>query len=152
MKARDIMVREVITVGPDAPLEEACDRMQMHNVGGLPVVVGDGRLMGIVTQDDLVYGPMGGREGGGESERVARATAHEPSLREGPRGGPSKVSEIMTSPAVSVEEDTPLEDLCSLMWALRIHRVPVVRNGTLTGIVSAMDVCRAVAEGRSGIQ
>jgi CBS domain-containing protein len=152
MKARDIMVREVITVGPDEPLEEACDRMQMHNVGGLPVVAGNGRLMGIVTQDDLVYGPMGGREGGGESERVARVTVREASLREGPRGAPLKVSEIMTSPAVSVEEDTPLEDVCSLMWALRIHRLPVVRGGTLTGIVSAMDVCRAIAEGRAEIR
>jgi len=43
------------------------------------------------------------------------------------------VSTIMTSPAISAEEDTPVTDLCRIMWSLRIHRVPILRKGKVTG-------------------
>ena len=58
------------------------------------------------------------------------------------------VSTIMTSPAISAEEDTPVTDLCRIMWSLRIHRVPILKKGKVTGLVSSMDLCRAVLEGK----
>jgi CBS domain-containing protein len=57
------------------------------------------------------------------------------------------VSAIMTSPAISAEENTPLRDLCNVMWNLRIHRIPIVRAGKVTGVVSSMDLCRAILDG-----
>ena len=58
------------------------------------------------------------------------------------------VSTIMTSPAISAEEDTLVTDLCRIMWSLRIHRVPILKRGKVTGLVSSMDLCRAVLEGK----
>ena len=57
------------------------------------------------------------------------------------------VREIMTSPAVSIEEATDVKSLCELMWKLGIHRMPVLREGRVTGIVSSLDVCNAIARG-----
>jgi signal-transduction protein with cAMP-binding, CBS, and nucleotidyltransferase domain len=57
------------------------------------------------------------------------------------------VRAIMTSPAISAEETTPLADLCHVMWSLRIHRVPILRGGKVTGIVSSMDLCRGILNG-----
>jgi len=58
------------------------------------------------------------------------------------------VRAIMTSPAISAEEKTPITDLCNVMWSLRIHRVPVVRGGRVTGLISSMDLCRAILNGQ----
>ena len=58
------------------------------------------------------------------------------------------VRAIMTSPAISAEEATPITDLCNVMWNLRIHRVPIVRGGKVTGLVSSMDLCRAILNGQ----
>ncbi|HXH27996.1 MAG TPA: CBS domain-containing protein, partial [Candidatus Polarisedimenticolia bacterium] len=58
-----------------------------------------------------------------------------------------QVREIMTSPAISADEETPITDLCRIMWNLRIHRVPILKNGKVTGLVSSMDLCRAILEG-----
>ena len=59
--------------------------------------------------------------------------------------GPLRVRDIMTSPPVSATEETEIVDLCEMMYRLRIHRIPIVRGGKLAGIVSSLDVCRAVA-------
>ena len=58
----------------------------------------------------------------------------------------------MTEPAISAEEDTPVESLAELMWKMRIHRLPICMKGRLTGIVSSLDICQALAEGRLGRQ
>jgi len=53
----------------------------------------------------------------------------------------------MTSPAITVTEGTDLREVCRLMWRMRIHRLPVVHGSEVRGIISAMDLVRAVAEG-----
>ena len=58
------------------------------------------------------------------------------------------VSAIMTSPAISADESTPVADLCRIMWNLRIHRVPILKHGKVTGLVSSMDLCRAILTGK----
>jgi signal-transduction protein with cAMP-binding, CBS, and nucleotidyltransferase domain len=58
------------------------------------------------------------------------------------------VGSIMTSPAISADESTPVTDLCRIMWSLRIHRVPILRAGKVTGLLSSMDLCRAILEGK----
>ena len=59
------------------------------------------------------------------------------------------VAEIMTPRPIAVEEDTPIEELCNLMWNLKIHRIPIVSNGRVRGIISTIDICRLVVEGRA---
>ncbi len=57
------------------------------------------------------------------------------------------VRDIMTSPAVSAGEETDVLALCRMMTRLRIHRVPIVSDGRVTGIISSLDVCAALARG-----
>ncbi len=202
LRAHDLMTRDPITVRQETTIGELCDLLQVKNINGAPVVDAGGRLVGVVTQEDIIYGAMGHpdrepaargtaldeprrgdtapgpdtpagrgarpRRLGKGPERARRVVAmlRERGLGEvspaPPRSGEKPfwsdlkppdpmslpVRSIMTSPAISAEEDTPLADLCRVMWSLRIHRVPILRQGKVTGLVSSMDLCRAILEGK----
>lgn len=143
LTAADVMVRDVVTVGPETPIDEVVEIFQLSNINGAPVVDAGGHLIGIITEDDLVFGQMGLSE---EELASLRPSRGEPQERFA--AGPRRVGEIMTSSPISAEEETPVEELCRLMWGLKIHRVPIVNKGKVTGIVSTLDICRLVAEGR----
>jgi CBS domain-containing protein len=180
LRAADLMTREPITVPQDMTLADLCDLFQERNINGAPVVDERGLLVGVVAQDDIIYGAMGRPiEGAGESPARRRRRGMVEALRERsqkageaplravpdarPRTGerafwadmraeddPMRmpVRSIMTSPAISAEEKTPITDLCNVMWNLRIHRVPIVRGGKVTGLISSMDLCRAILNGQ----
>ena len=136
--AKDIMVRDIETATPTMPIDDLCEIFQTKNIKGVPVVDSGGRLRGIVTESDVVFGGLG--RGGNRFMSPAEGRL--------PGPGPATVGEIMTEPAVSAEEDTPVEKIAELMWKMRIHRVPICRKGILTGIVSTLDICQALAQGR----
>ena len=181
LRAGDLMTREPITVPQDMTLADLCDLFQARNINGAPVVDERGQLVGVVAQDDIIYGAMGRPiEGAGDSPARRRRSGMVEALRErtkkkegeaplravpdaAPRAGerafwaelraeddPMRmpVRSIMTSPAISAEEKTPITDLCNVMWNLRIHRVPIVRGGKVTGLISSMDLCRAILNGQ----
>jgi CBS domain-containing protein len=195
LRARDLMTRTPVTVPADMKVGALCDLLQERNINGAPVVDPSGLLVGVVTQEDIIYGAMGhpspdvgdypsgptdrppagvpldaanavpGRKGRRPAKRVV-AMLRGRHLEEAPPARPRQgekpfwaehrapdpmeapVSTIMTSPAISAEEDTLLIDLCRIMWSLRIHRVPILKKGKVTGLVSSMDLCRAVLEGK----
>jgi len=205
LRAADLMTRNPVTVPDHMTIAELCDLCQERNINGAPVVDRSGRLVGVVAQDDIIYGAMGhpdkvengrpaadagpaggpgsvagpGPEAGsdrttaGEEEGPARRKRRNvvgmlrdrklkalPDLPPRPGEPPfwaedrkaadplrMPVSAIMTSPAISAEEQTPIADLCNVMWNLKIHRVPIVRGGKVTGLVSSMDLCRAILSG-----
>jgi CBS-domain-containing membrane protein len=146
MRVADIMVREVTTVGPEMLIEDLCEVFQLHNIHGVPVVDDEGRLVGIVTQEDVIYGTMGLGHPSREERNIPALVRGAASRVHGPARVQS-VGDIMTSPAISVEEGASVEEVCRLMWTLKIHRVPVVRGGRVTGIVSSLDVVRAAGGG-----
>jgi len=127
MQAKDLMHGTIVTIGEDATIEQLCDLLQAAHVNGVPVLNPDGELAGIVSEEDILYGTMGLPDGGGGAER--------------------RVRDIMTSPAVCATEDTDVEELCRMMWGMRIHHIPIVREGRVTGMVSSLDLARAVVEG-----
>lgn len=145
MLVRDLMEREVLTIHGDLTISDVCDLFQRARVHGAPVVDAAGKLLGFVSQEDLLFGSMGraparaAKKGAGARSRKAEKPS-EPRVRD-----------IMTAPAVSAGEDVEVVDLCRMMWTLRIHHVPIVRRGRVTGMVSTMVLCRAVAEGTVGI-
>lgn len=145
MVARDLMRHEVVRVPEDMTLGELCDVLQHFRVHGAPVVDPEDRLLGFVSQEDILVGSMGVSRTAGRRSR-APAKAKRKVATQGADFEP-RVRDVMTSPAVSATEDTPVVDLCQLMWRLRIHHVPILREGRVTGMVSAMDLCRAVSEG-----
>jgi CBS domain-containing protein len=140
--ARDLMQREVVTVREDVPLADLADLLQQAHIHGAPVVGADGRLVGFVTQEDVLFGSMSGPP----------HPDHAPATRNDAGADyVTRVADIMTSPPVTATVETKLKDLCKLMWRLRLHHVPIVEDGKLTGIVSSMDLCRAIAEGQISI-
>ena len=153
LTAADIMVREVYTVTADTLIADVAENFQVRNINGAPVVDEAGHLVGIVTEDDLVFGQMGygeeeiAAQPGSAAAGGAAGEAPESGLHAVPRG-PLRVSEIMTTTPIFAAEDTPIEEICGLLWRLRIHRVPIVRDGVLTGIISTTDICRIIADGR----
>jgi CBS domain-containing protein len=177
LRARDLMTDDPVTVGEEITIGELCDLLQERNINGAPVVDRRGHLVGVVTQEDIIYGAMGhlgspdvqgtippdqGRRQPRKMMKILRERAlqevpapaqnarEKPFWADTPRerdpmGLP--VRAIMTSPAISADETTPVGDLCRVMWNLKIHRVPILKNGRVTGLVSAMDLCRAILEG-----
>lgn len=131
MLARDLMQRRVVLIHEDDTVPELCDVFQQAHVHGAPVLDGEERLVGFVSTEDILFGSMG----------LPPEESETPSRR-GPRA-----RDIMTAPAVEADEETQVADLCRLMWRLRIHHVPIVREGKVTGIVSSLDLCRAIAQG-----
>lgn len=127
MRVRELMRHEVVRIREDATLGEMCDLFQQHHIHGAPVVDAAGQLAGFVSQEDVLFGGMGAPRSSDDGGLHAR--------------------DVMTSPAVTASEESDLVDVCRLMWRLRIHHVPVVRGHEVTGILSAMDLCRAVSEG-----
>jgi CBS domain-containing protein len=134
MRVKDLMEKEVLTVKADDLVEDLLDALVGKHIHGAPVVDDSGELIGMVSQLDIYFGSMtrSGEEGSGPN---SKDSAH------------LKVGEIMTAPAVSVGETAKIPDLCKMMHKLRIHRVPVVRQQKVIGVISSLDICAAVARG-----
>ena len=183
LRASHLMTRHPVTVPDHMTVGELCDLFQEKNINGAPVVDRAGRLVGVVAQDDIIYGAMGHPDKVENNHAVPAAPVGKdlvagrnrpsvvamlrdrklkalpdlpPRLGEPPFWAEDRkaadplrmpVSAIMTSPAISAKEQTPVSELCNVMWNLKIHRVPIVRGGRVTGLVSSMDLCRAVLSG-----
>jgi CBS domain-containing protein len=144
MRAHQIMTRPVITVSPETRIVEAANIMLQRHVSGLPVVDAAGKLVGIVSEGDLIRRPeigtqkkrarwLGFLTGPG---KLAEDFVHEQGR---------KVGEVMTSSPLTVAEDTTLADIADLMENNNIKRLPVMRGDALVGIVSRANLLQAVA-------
>ena len=126
MIASDIMTRKVITISPQASAQEAAQLLDQFRISGLPVLDDGGNLIGIVTEADII-------------SKVNRdGLLDQDGLR---------VSDIMSRTVTTVDEETPVSDIATLLTERKIKRVPVVRQGRLAGIVSRGDIVHAVAMG-----
>jgi len=131
MLAKELMRRDVITVRDDTGVDDLIDLMVRERIHGCPVVDGNGRLVGVVTQQDVFFsGIQGPGEGKGGDSGRNRMT----------------VRELMTSPPVSADEETRITNLCRMMHRLGIHRVPIVKDGKVTGIISSLDIVGELAD------
>jgi CBS domain-containing protein len=117
MLARDIMTKRVVAVTPLTPVKQVAKILNKNHISGVPVVDKSGKLVGIVSERDL----------------LARRGA--------------QVKSIMSKSVIRVKEDTPVEDIASLMATQKVKRVPVIRGQHLAGIVSRADIIRAIALG-----
>jgi CBS-domain-containing membrane protein len=144
MQAKDVMTTKVVTVRPDARVEHIAALLLERRISGVPVVEADGRLVGIVTEGDLMRRPELGTERhrgwwlrlfGDERERAAEyARAHG-----------SRAADVMTRNVVTVTEETSLGEIARLLEERRIKRVPVLRDGKVVGIVSRANLLHALA-------
>lgn len=137
MIASEVMARLLITVGPEASVRHAIGLMLKHRVSGLPVVDADGKLIGMLSEGDLLR-----RAGGGRA--LPRWVARLRAAGADARGDGCLVADVMTVPVVSVTPETPLELVVALMEEHHIRRVPVVRDGRLDGMVSRANLVQAL--------
>ncbi|MEK6439054.1 CBS domain-containing protein [Pseudonocardia sp. T1-2H] len=127
MKADDVMSQPVITVRPMTPVPEAAALLASHGFTAAPVVDDQGRLIGIVTEADLVRHQI--RPEGWPA-----------------RSGGNTVGEVMTGSPLALRPVDDLADVVSLMLDARVRSIPIVEDdGELVGIVSRRDVLRVVA-------
>jgi len=133
MLVRDRMSKHPITITADAHIDEALKVMRDNKVRRLPVVDKGGRLVGIVSEMDLLYASPSPATSLSVYEihyLMARIT----------------VQDVMTKDVFSIEEDTPLEEAARIMVDNKIGGLPVVRNGTLVGIITETDLFKIFLE------
>jgi CBS domain-containing protein len=152
MRAMDVMTTNVITVEPDTSVQELATLLSERGISGVPVVDKDNRLIGVVTEGDLLH-----RAETGTERRIQRRrsswldtfASDQEAARDYVKAHGRVVREIMTRDVISVGDTTELADIATLLETKRIKRVPVLRDGKLVGIVSRANLVRALAMTKS---
>ncbi len=151
MKASDVMVTNVISVAPNACVQDVAHILLKNHISAVPVVDADGAIVGIVSEGDL----MRRAETGTLRRRpwwLAVLTGREGLAAEYVKEHSRKVADIMTRNVVTVQPDTPLAEVAAILEKNRIKRVPVVKNGKIVGIVSRANLLQALASMRKEIE
>jgi CBS domain-containing protein len=154
MVAAQVMATEVITVKKSTPLQEVHRVLADHRIGGVPVTDDQGKLVGVLSARDLVEHDAeetDERERGQGFYETDAEDLDEDDLAgfSLPANPETTAGEIMSSGVLAVAPTTRLCDVAAAMVRNDVHRLIVQDQGKLVGIVSAMDVLRAVAEMRS---
>jgi len=147
--ARDIMTRDVATVTPDTSVEDLARLMMERNISGAPVMDDAGKLLGIVTEHDLI-----------KKERrlhiptvvqifdafiyLESSKRFEEDLK---KMVAKKVGDIYTRDVVTVDEGTTVSEIATIMTDKDIHLLPVLKDGLLSGIIGKKDIVRAMTQG-----
>jgi CBS domain-containing protein len=134
VQARDVMTREVVTVGPDTPVKYAAEVMAERGFAALPVIDNDERLVGIVAEADVLRNRL-----------PADPRLHVRRDRLTPEVPPSMlVRGVMTVGVRTVEASSDVADIARLFVDDRLRSVPVVEQGRLAGIISRRDLLRTL--------
>jgi len=133
MLVRERMSKHVLTVKPNAPVDETLRRMRLEKVRRFPVVDNEGRLVGIVSERDLLYAAPS------PATSLSVYELHYLYSR-------IKVEQVMTRDVVTVNYDDPIEEAARLMVDHRIGGLPVMREGELVGIITETDIFKAFME------
>jgi CBS domain-containing protein len=146
---RQVMTPDPATVTPDATVEDVVKAMRQHELPGLPVVDGDDRLVGIVTESDLVIADDEGDlhiphyiELFGGMVFLEPLRGFEARLK---KAAAATARDMMTSDPVTVEADDPVRKAARLIADSGHNRLPVVEGGKLVGVVTRVDVLGALA-------
>lgn len=149
MQVRDVMERIVVSVSPDTSYRDAALMMCTHNFSSLPVVNSDGQLVGVVSEKDLfraVYPQY--EEFARNTEAFPDEEAEEDRVEE---ISDTPISDYMVNEVITVDADAPILKAGGLMLAHAIHRMPVLENGRMVGIVSREDVYGSIIRRHIGI-
>jgi CBS-domain-containing membrane protein len=149
LKAGDIMTKKVIVVHPETEIVQAARLLLEHHINGLPVVDRDGRLEGIICQDDLVtqqkkiplpsYFVL--------LDSLIPLTSQKDIEKTLKKMAAVTVAEAMSVDPMTVEPDTELEEIATLMVKHNIHTIPVIERDKLVGIIGKEDILKTLMPG-----
>jgi CBS domain-containing protein len=147
VRAKDIMTVKVFSVKKTAPVQEVADLMAAEGISGVPVLDEDGKLAGVISEKDFLSS-MGSKDKthfmGVVAECLKGGCVALPVRRK-------KAEDLMSTPPVTIDEETTVTEIARLFAQKNINRVPVVdREGNLRGIVSRGDIVRAASYKRTG--
>lgn len=142
MLARDIMSTDIVTVGPGHSILHAAQIMLGNKVSGVPVIGDTGKLIGLLTEGDLIRRTELG--GGALRGSSATETGNGDRAADYIRSRSWRVSDVMSRDVISVPAECSLACIAELMERHHCKRVPVVRDSTMIGIVSRADLLRAI--------
>src|SRR5262245_32750396 len=135
MQAQDVMVRGVISVGPDMPVRAAANSMVSNRVSALLVIDISAKLVGIVSEGDLIRRIETGTERQG-ANWLEVFTSSDALAREFVKSHAKRVADVMTREVITAAPETPLRDIANLMEKHGVKRIPIVDGSRVVGIVS----------------
>jgi CBS domain-containing protein len=135
MKASDVMVSDVITVGPESCVQDVASVLLVNRISAVPVVDDKGKLIGIVSEGDLVRRVETGTERG-HSWWLELLKPNEELAADYVREHSRHVTDVMTRKVITVSPNAELAEIAALLERHSIKRVPVVEGGTMIGIIS----------------
>jgi len=148
MRVQEIMTTDVLTIGPEAPLKDVARILVEHRVSGIPVCDIERRVLGVVSEGDILYkaqsrdgrgGPLAWLLDSGSASAAAKAAAR-------------TVDEAMTSPAITISPFRSVDEAARLMIEHGVNRLPVVAGEELVGIVTRADLVRAFTRSDAAIR
>ncbi len=154
IKARDLMQTDVVQLHADTPIKSAIETLEEYSISGAPVVDETGKLVGVLSDSDIVKTEHLSNEEV-EIKRTEYYFAdpleeldepyfsteeYDPEVL-----GQETVGEWMTPHVISVEPEVSLSDVCTVMAEERIHRVFVVKDSKLLGVISTFDIVKCLA-------
>jgi CBS domain-containing protein len=139
MRTCDVMSRPVVTVGPDAPLRDVAATLIEHRINAVPVVDDTDRLIGIVSEADLL------------TPEVSAVTRRQPNSSVGQRP-PRTARHVMSQSVYTLTGDTDATAAARLMLRHRLKSVPVVAGERVVGMVARRDLLRLIARSDHDIQ
>jgi len=142
VKARDVMVSHVITVGPELDVKAVANTLVANGISAVPVVAIDGSIVGIVSEGDLMRRAVSGAK---RSRWLETFSSAEQLMADFVKVHGRKAKDVMTRQVISISPDTSLQEIANLLEKNGIKRVPVIENGRLVGIVSRANLVQALA-------
>ena len=137
MRAKDVMSNGTTSLGDDATVQEAIELLVNTGVSAMPVLDKDGIMIGIVSEADLIRRAS--------PEAWQRELADDGGVD---KGHSRPVTEVMTKIVITVDENLPLAEVAQLMSVQRVKRVPVTRGKSVVGVVSRVDLLKALLSRR----
>ncbi|MBU0665306.1 MAG: CBS domain-containing protein [Proteobacteria bacterium] len=148
LTARDIMTRDIITVTEESTIKELARILTSNQISGVPVINDSGKLVGVVTESDLIF----------QTKKVHIPTVitildsvfylENPDKMgdEMKKMAGTKVKDILTSSPITVTEETPLDEIATIMSEKSLHTLPVVNKETLVGVIGKKDIIRTLID------
>ena len=152
MKARDVMVSPVITVGENDSVRDVAKLLIARRISAVPVLDHTGQLVGIVSQADLLHRTEAGTERPA-SWWLSVISGERVLAEEYVKSHASRIKDIMTRQVHTAHPDTPLSEIADLIEENNVKRIPIVgADGSLVGIVSRANIIQALASARPKLE